>query len=123
MTSHRFPLIEVRGNAYSLGHQHGEQAAALIKRYLLLIERVTNKPRDFLCRNAMRFLPMLRALNPLFVEEVQGLAEGATISFEEAMLCQVRAEASASSGEGCTTFSLRGSATADGNALVGQNQD
>src|SRR5262249_21697628 len=73
--------------------------------------------------NAMAFLPMIRALNPLFVEEVQGLAEGARISFEEAMLCQVRAEASAYSGEGCTAFSLRGSATADGNALVGQNQD
>lgn len=123
MIGHRFPIVEVRGAAADMGRQHGEQAAGLVQRYLLLIERLTGKPRDVLCRNAMEFLPRMQALSPLFVEEVRGLAEGAGISFEEAVLCQVRAEAAHSAQEGCTAFALRGEATADGNLLVGQNHD
>ncbi len=106
-----------------MGRQHGEQAAGLIHRYLLLIERITGLSRDILCRNAMLFLPRLQALSARFVEEVRGLAEGAQITFDEAVLCQVRAEAAHTWQGGCTAFALRGEATADGDLLVGQNQD
>ncbi len=123
MVGQCFPLIEVRGSAYEMGQQYGEQAAELIRRYLVLIERLTGKPRDLLWRNAMKFLPRMKALSSLFVEEVSGLAEGAGISFEEAVLCQVRAEAGQSWEGGCTAFALRGEVTADGDVLVGQNQD
>ena len=123
MVKHVFPLVWVRGSAYEMGRQHGEQARDLIARYLLLIERITQKPRDVLCKNAMRFLPRIEALSPALVQEIRGLAEGAKISFEEALLCQVRAEAAESWEGGCTAFALRGEATADGQALVGQNQD
>jgi hypothetical protein len=126
MQGHCFPLFEVSGSSYAMGRQHGEAAAGLIERYLLLIERITRRPRDVLCRNALTFLSRIEALSPDFVQEVRGLAEGAGISFEEALLCQVRGEAgqvNAAAGEGCTAFALRGQATADGQALVGQNQD
>ncbi len=123
MVTHTFPLIRVAGSAYEMGRQHGEQAAALIERYLLLIERITAKPRDALCANALRFQPLMAALSPRFLEEVNGLADGAGISLEEALLCQVRGEAAGAWAEGCTAFALRGAATADGRALVGQNQD
>lgn len=122
MVVHTFPLLEVHGSAYEMGRQHGEQAAGLIQRYLLLIERITGQPRDLLCRHALRFLPLMRALSEAFVTEVRGLADGAGISFEEALLCQVRAEAG-NAWEGCTAFALRGEATKDGRVLVGQNQD
>jgi len=122
MTARHFPLVEVQGPAYEMGRQHGEQAAELVGSYLRLIERLTGQPRDVLCRNAMRFLPYIRALSGPFVDEVHGLADGARISFEEAMLCQVRGEA-AQAWEGCTAFALRGQATKGGNVLVGQNQD
>ena len=91
--THTFPVVTVRGTSYELGRQHGEQAAPLVARYLLWIERLTGLPRDTLCRNAMQFVPRLEALSPAFVEEVRGLADGAGISFEEAVLCQARAEA------------------------------
>ncbi len=118
-----FPVIAARGSARQMGRQHGELAGNLIQGYLRLIERITGTQRDVLCRRATAFLPPIRALSPLFVEEVRGLAEGASISFEEALLCQVRAEARDVSAEGCTAFALRGEATADGNVLAGQNQD
>jgi isopenicillin-N N-acyltransferase-like protein len=57
------------------------------------------------------------------MDEVQGLAHGAGISFEEAMLCQARAEAAYKNDEGCSAFALTGEATLDGQPLAGQNQD
>ena len=57
--SHAFPLVTVSGSAYAMGAQHGEQAAPLIQRYLLLIERMTKLSRDVLCRNALRFAPLI----------------------------------------------------------------
>ena len=123
MTDHTFPLVEVSGSAYELGYQHGAQAANLIQRYLLLTERLTKLSRDVLCRNAMTFLPRIQALSPALVEEIRGLAAGAGISFEEAVLCQARAEAGRVSEGGCTAFAVTGLATTDGQPLAGQNQD
>ena len=50
MTEHTFPLIEVSGDAYQMGYQHGAQATDLVQKYLLWIERLTGKPRDLLCQ-------------------------------------------------------------------------
>jgi isopenicillin-N N-acyltransferase-like protein len=123
MTTHTFPLVEVAGDAYELGYQHGAQAANLIERYLLWTERLTGQSRDVLCQRAAAFLPYMERLSPAFVTEVRGLAAGAGISFEEALLCQARAEAGRVPDGGCTAFALKGAATADGSLLVGQNQD
>lgn len=123
MNRHEFPLIEVAGSAYAMGYQHGAQAADLVQRYLLWIERLTGLTRDLLCRNAMTFLPAIQALSPALVEEMRGLAMGAGISFEEAVLCQARAEAGRLAEGGCTAFALTGAATMDGQPLAGQNQD
>ena len=126
MTTDPFPMVQVSGSSYEMGRQHGEQASWLIERYLVLIERITSLSRDALCRNASAFLPRMRALSASFVDEVRGLADGAGISFEEALLCQVRGEAAqtcSETNEGCTAYALRGAATADGQVLIGQNQD
>lgn len=123
MDKNAFPYIEVSGDSYEMGYQHGAQADGLVRRYLLWIEKLTGRSRDVLCRNAMTFLPALQAAHPSLVEEVRGLADGAGITFEEAMLCQVRAEAAQAAEGGCTAFALRGSATATGSVLAGQNQD
>jgi isopenicillin-N N-acyltransferase-like protein len=123
MKSHAFPYIEVSGTSYEMGYQHGAQASDLVHRYLLWIEKLTGKSRDLLCRNAMAFLPMMQSLSPSLVEEVRGLADGAGISFEEAVLCQARAEAARVHEGGCTAFAVTGAATADGQTLAGQNQD
>ena len=71
--------VEVAGDAYELGYQHGAQASGLIERYLLWIERLTGQPRDVLCGRALAFLPYMERLSPAFVTEVRGLAKGAGI--------------------------------------------
>ena len=122
-SDHEFPLIEVSGTSYEMGYQHGAQAGHLVRRYLKWIDKLTGMPRDVLCRNAMSFLPRIEALSPSLADEIKGLADGAEISLEEAVLCQARAEA-ARVGEGaCSAFAVTGEATADGRPLAGQNQD
>ena len=123
MIDHTFPLVKVEGSAYEMGYQHGAQAADLVQRYLLWIERLTGESRDVLCRNAMDFWPLIESLSTDYAEEVRGLASGAEISLEEAVLCQVRAEAAQKPVGACTAFALTRSATADGKTLAGQNQD
>ncbi len=124
MSEQTFPSIEVSGTSYEMGFQHGAQSAGRVRGYLTWIERLTGLSRDVLCRNALVYLPMIQTLSPELVEEVRGLADGAGLSFEEALLCQVRADAArVPSGEGCTAFALTRSATVDGKPLAGQNVD
>ena len=123
MKDHTFPLIEVSGTAFDMGYQHGAQVKDMIRRYLSMIEIMTGKSRDSLGANALKFLPFIKALSSAFVEEIRGLADGADITFEEAMLCQVRGEAAGMGDYGCTAFAVKGAATRDGATLIGQNQD
>ena len=109
---HHFPLVEVSGPPRQMGRQHGEQAAPLIAGYLAWIEKTTGKDRDELGRRARAFEPFIDAINPLLLDEVRGLAEGAAISYDHALLCQARGEAArAPLPEGCTAFALTGAAT------------
>ncbi len=120
---HEFPVIEVSGDSYQMGYEHGAQASDLIRKYLLWIEHLTGRTRDVLCRNAMALLPSMEALSPPFVDEVRGLAAGADIALEEAVLCQARAEAAEADDSACSAFALTGAATTGGRTLAGQNQD
>lgn len=117
-----FPLIDVAGTARGMGRAHGEQARPLIARYLETIETLAKLDRDALGRKARWFLPLIERFSPAYMEEVRGLAEGASIAFDHALLCQVRLEAVRVT-EGCSTFALTGTATADAAPLAGQNQD
>lgn len=61
MTAYAFPLIEVRGDSYEMGWQHGEQASELVHRCLLWIEKLTGLAREVLMANAIAFLPAIQA--------------------------------------------------------------
>jgi isopenicillin-N N-acyltransferase like protein len=76
-------------------------------------------------RRAMLFLPSLDAFAPHLVEEVQGIADGARVSFAEVLLVNVRAEIMGigNSDALCTAFAVGRSATASRTVLSGQNLD
>ena len=118
-----FPVVEVSGSAFAMGVQHGQQAAPIVRRYLAWIDKLTGLPRAVLQQNAMPFLPYLKQLSPLYVDEAMGLAEGAGITLADAILCQARAEAARRWEGGCTAFAITRGGTADGHPLAGQNQD
>jgi len=127
---HTFPLVEVSGSSYEMGRQHGIQAGDLVHRYLGWIEKQTGKPLDELSRRVLAYLPCIERLNAQLLEEVRGLADGAGIRYEEALVCQARGAAasaplagSPAASEGCTAFAFTGAATGGRGPLAGQNQD
>lgn len=133
------PLVKVSGDPYGRGRQHGRACGDLIRRYPKVLLEVISlegrwrgldgasapaKPADLLTR-AMTFLPPMEAFAPHLVEEIRGIADGAKVSFAEALLVNVRAEVmGAVAGEPlCTAFAIGRKVTSDGTILSGQNLD
>jgi isopenicillin-N N-acyltransferase-like protein len=71
------------------------------------------------------YLAHSRAAYPLCVEELEGIAEGAGLPFEEVFLemCEELWEQAAWQDRGCTDMVARGRATADGSTLVAHTND
>ena len=134
-----FPLVEISGPPYERGVQFGRACGDLIRRYPAVLRQVMadearlrapdSRPAelgdDELCRRARLFLPWFEEFAPEQVEEIRGVAAGAEVPFELALLVNVRAEVAGLDhfSAGCTAVALGRRATADGGVLVGQNQD
>jgi isopenicillin-N N-acyltransferase-like protein len=118
-----YPLLEARGPHRELGRQHGEQARTQIRGFLQHLHRSLGLSGDQLCSRALAFLPLFERYCPPLVAEVRGLAEGAGVSFPEALAVQVRGELTQAPAEGCTTFVVSARGTAAGEVLIGQNSD
>lgn len=119
----RYPLIECAGSARELGRQHGEQAGLRIRAFLgFLCETLQLDDRD-VERRARRFRPLFEKHCSHLIPEIEGLAEGAGISFELALAAQLRGELGQLSEGACTTFVIGPRGTADGHTLIGQTSD
>jgi isopenicillin-N N-acyltransferase-like protein len=133
------PLVKIVGGPYERGLQHGRACGDLIRRYPEVLLQVmslesqlrafarTSAPanRDELLSRAMTFLPGMEAYAPHLVEEMRGIADGAQLSFAEALLVNVRAEVMGATADEalCTSFAVGREATASGTVLSGQNLD
>ena len=148
-SSGEFPFITVAGSCFDMGQQHGSQAREIIHRYIDYILAGSEKSREEMLADAVEFAAPIDALSPSYILETRGLAEGAGITFAEAMLCQTRGalphpsasdrsmeeaasdtyrRASSSTqsepvADHCTAFALCGAATRAGTPITGQNQD
>ena len=130
-----FPRYRFAGSHRAIGRQFGEACADLIHYHrdlalARLAQRAGIAPAEALTA-ALAFRPAVLAHAPFFDEEIQGIAEGAGLTIEEAYLLQLRAELAvvrptaqaADTGDECTTFAVLPEATANGVGLVGQNAD
>jgi isopenicillin-N N-acyltransferase like protein len=131
-----FPLVDVSGPPYERGFQHGRACGDLIRRYATVLAQGRGqqagqpdaKPaltEEELGRRALLFLPRMQEFAPDQVEEIRGIAAGAELPFEIALLANVRGEVFGVDRPqpGCTAVALGRGATADGSVLIGQNQD
>lgn len=131
-----FPLVDVAGPPYQRGLQHGRACGDLIRRYAAVmaqsrteeVGRPGARPalsEAELGRRALLFLPAIEAFAPDQVEEIRGIAAGAELPFELALLANVRGEVFGLDrpSVGCSAVALGRRATADGATLIGQNQD
>jgi isopenicillin-N N-acyltransferase like protein len=128
-----FPYVEASGTAYGLGFQHGRQAAPRIHAFVDYLVRSSRDSTEGLApeearakvlRAAARFRPLFERYCPGLLDEVRGLADGADLRFEEALLLQIRGEvAPLLREEACTTFAVEARHTAGGESLIGQTSD
>ena len=79
--------------------------------------------REQLRRRAAQFQPAFERYCPHLLDEMRGLGEGAGVSFEEAMSCNIRGELHYAPQAGCTAFAIQARGAARHGMLVGQNSD
>ena len=137
---YKFPLLKVSGSRYEIGIQVGEALRDTIPRAINQIfdheltlckewtkgENIPSIPdftRDEVFEKTKAFLPLFEGYCPLILEELRGIATGAGISFEEALLLQIRGEVVYAIVGGCTSFVFSRDATKEGEIIIGQNWD
>lgn len=120
-----FPFYEFAGSPYEMGRQHGSQLREAVRR--LVVDTLSAAERAGLSAGAaLQWArdqrPRLEKLGPHWIDELHGLADGAGISFSEALALQVRPGIGKMVG-GCTSIGASGCATANGEPLGAQNRD
>jgi len=131
-----FPLVDVSGTPRERGLQHGRAVPERVARSVDLYRRelarrkVDAATQDTLAR---QFVPVIASLDPDYVEEMQGIADGAGVSLESVVTVNCRTEmmfgvpqakeAHVAMKDGCTGVVAMPSVTASGRLLHAHNWD
>jgi isopenicillin-N N-acyltransferase-like protein len=130
-----FPLIDLAGSPRERGRTHGKAAADRLRRGAkMYAESLLKSGVDWkeLERRAEAMVPAIEHFDPVYVEEMRGIAEGAGEPFAAVMLMNARTEMVAAARrqkaaqhfpDGCTAALALPEASADGVLLHGQNWD
>ena len=133
-----YPRIRVEGGARERGRQYGEAARERIRRsvegYDEAFAHLAGWDRGKVREEAARFRDPIAAHGAKYLEEIQGIAEGAGLNELDVLAINVRTEvmfaASARDADGvrrlppeCSAFAALPGRTCDGSTLVGQNWD
>ncbi|MDY7041995.1 MAG: C45 family peptidase, partial [Chloroflexota bacterium] len=133
MSANPIPVIEVRGTYRQVGQQIGDIMRPTLQRMLLRMREGLPPGvswEDMLLKGRL-CLAHSRAVYPQYIEELEGIAEGAGVPLEEVFLevCEELWEPTAWYGgvpaslKGCTDFAARNRATADGSTLLAHTND
>ena len=135
MAAERIPIIEAKGTHRQVGQQIGEQVRTHLREIIASLHQPQNMPPGVtwkeMLQQAQLCLSHSRAVYPQYVEELEGIAEGAGLPFDEFFLgiCEEFWRKAAWRGgglikpKGCTDFAARGRATADGATLLAHTND
>ena len=122
--------ITVSGTPYERGVQYGSACREEILISISNYAHRLSKRMDWqeAQRRAMQYLPAIREAGEEYVEEMQGIADGANVNFAEIVMINSRSEpmepvADEQAPQECTAFSVIPPACADGTVLAGQNWD
>ena len=126
MTNNQIPMIEARGGTYrEVGKQIGRQAQLQIHSMLAYLR--DNVPAGFsweqMLAHSKDYLTPSRKVYPQYVEELEGIAEGAGVSFDDIFLSMCEELWESPILHGCTDMAARGRATQDGTTLIAHTND
>jgi len=126
MSNNPIPIIEVRGAHREVGLQIGRQCREQIRSMFadLRNELPPGVTWESMLGQSRVYLAHSRAVYPQYIEELEGISEGAGVPFDEIFLgmCEELWEPSAW-GKGCTDMAARGRATLDGSTLIAHTND
>ena len=129
-----FKEVTLTGTPYERGMQYGtackEEIALSMRSYEALFQRRRNMSWQQARVLSRQYLPSIRELDESYIDEMQGIADGAGVSFEDILVINSRTEllycelpVEAEAPQECTAFSLIAPATADDTVIAGQNWD
>ncbi len=145
MKTKEFPMVEVEGQPFDMGHQHGEELKDLVALSLEMFRRLIiadvygivpagergpsfEQVVDF----AAEAIPLTEEYAPEVVAEMRGIAEGSGSRFEEIFALNSHLdilermwshEGRLEPSGGCSSYAVSSPATADGDTYVGWNAD
>ena len=129
-----FKEVTLTGMPYERGRQYGaackKEIALSMRTYESLFVRHRNITWEQARKLSLLYLPAIRELDEAYVREMQGIADGAGVTFEDILVINSRSELLYSNlpvdtevPQECTAFSLLPPATLDGAVIAGQNWD
>lgn len=120
-------IIHVSGTPYQMGFTHGKMAAKLIRDNMGLVRQIiegAGMPWDVYDKYLLRNLSYLKKNHPDFVEEFQGIADGAGLTLYDIALTSISLYFQAKTlPRECSTFIARGPATLDHKTYIVKNRD
>jgi isopenicillin-N N-acyltransferase like protein len=126
MPNNPIPVIEARGGTHrEVGIEIGRQCAQQIQdRSASRRNRIPDGATwEKMLEQSQLYLAFSRAIYPQYLEELEGIAEGAQVPFEEVFLLMCEELWEASAWQGCTDMAARGRATSDGSTLIAHTND
>ena len=125
------PHVVLRGTPFEIGRRYGQMTRERVALHLLnqqtAMARLYPQNPEWRRGKVQRYLPPYQDLAPHFVEEMEGFAAGAELSFDDVLLLNVRdellTERMPRAVEGCTSFGCHGDVTRSGHPILGQTKD
>jgi isopenicillin-N N-acyltransferase-like protein len=119
------PMIEARGSHREVGIQIGQACQSRIQITLAgLREDLPNGTSwEQMLQQSARYLEFSRQVYPKYVDELEGIAVGADVSFNEVFLSMCEELWENVAWRGCTDMAARGRATEDGSTLIAHTND
>ncbi|MCM3088315.1 C45 family peptidase [Bhargavaea ginsengi] len=116
--------VRLSGSPYEIGRGHGEQGKKEIGKSLETYEALflgyTGMSWQAACEKALMHHDAISAFRPEYLEELQGVADGAGVRFEDILALNARSEiALTATPDGCTSFAGK----KGGEVWLGQNWD
>lgn len=128
MAEERYPFLILSGTPFERGRTYGEifrsRIEISISNYRQMFNDFNSVDWENAGRRAMEFLPFIKNYSPKMVEEMEGIAEGASLDFRDILILNSRSEIVLDSQvDGCTSFAAAPSFTLDGKTYLCQNWD
>jgi len=120
--------LEVAGDAYQIGRGLGKAAAGAIREILVNVERYQALERDWSGSDRLTaLLAAARQIYPGFLREIEGIADGAGVDFDDVFLWNCRGDFPGGGDQshadiaGCTTVMIPASGAEP--AIIAHNED